>query len=86
MSKWCGAVVLAVALASSGGVTTSAQRAIPTPASVIGFPACADQQLASFEQAVDYLQQLSAAMPRMKLIELGKTAEGRPHVLAIIGR
>lgn len=84
MRNWCGGMTVAVALATWAGATTSAQRVVPTPEAVIGIPVCADNQLASFEQALGYLQQLSAASPRVRLIELGKTAEGRPHVLAII--
>ncbi|HEV2983823.1 MAG TPA: M14 metallopeptidase family protein, partial [Vicinamibacterales bacterium] len=63
----------------------SAQPAVPTPQSVIGWEPCADYKLATYEQIEDYFRKLAAAAPgRMKLVEMGKTAEGRTQVLAII--
>src|SRR5581483_6583267 len=59
--------------------------AAPTPASVIGWEPCADYKLATYEQIEDYFRKLAAAAPsRMKLVEMGKTAEGRTQVMAII--
>src|SRR6266850_8073209 len=63
----------------------SAQPGVPTPQSVIGWEPCADYKLATYEQIEDYFRKLAAAAPnRMKLVEMGKTAEGRTQVLAII--
>src|SRR4030081_2723627 len=63
----------------------SAQANVPPPLSVIGWEPCADYKLATYEQIEDYFRKLAAAAPgRMKLVEMGKTAEGRTQVLAII--
>src|SRR5882672_10901831 len=57
----------------------------PTPQSVIGWEPCADYKLATYEQIEDYFRKLATAVPgRMKLVDMGKTAEGRTQVLAII--
>ena len=79
----CGFLVAAsVALA---GVSTFAQTTAPTPESVIGWPPCADYKLATYEQIEDYFRKLAIAIPsRMQLIEMGKTAEGRTQVLAVV--
>src|SRR5207248_1688883 len=79
----CGFLVSAsVALA---GVSTFAQTTAPTPESVIGWPPCADYKLATYEQIEDYFRKLAIAVPsRMQLIEMGKTAEGRTQVLAVV--
>src|SRR5262245_1372862 len=62
-----------------------AQREVPTPLSVIGWEPCADYKLATYEQIEDYFRKLAAAAPaRMKLVEMGKTTEGRSQVMAII--
>ena len=68
------------------GAAPSAQRAaIPVPQSVIGWEPCADYKLATYEQIEDYFRKLAAAAPeRMRLVEMGKTAEGRTQVLGII--
>src|SRR5262245_9029622 len=62
-----------------------AQRTVPTPLSVIGWEPCADYKLATYEQIEDYFRKLAAAAPaRMKLVEMGKTTEGRNQLMAII--
>src|SRR6266540_977055 len=75
------AVPVAVAIVA----LLSAQPVAPTPQSVIGWEPFADYKLATYEQIEDYFRKLAAAVPaRMKLVEMGKTAEGRTQVLAII--
>src|SRR5919202_2831687 len=62
-----------------------AQRAVPTPASVIGFEPGTDRKLPSWRQVVDYFTALDAASPRLELHVLGRTTLGRPFVAAFIG-
>jgi hypothetical protein len=75
-----GVMLLVVASVPS----TSAQRGVPTPESVIGFAPCSDYKLATYEQIADYFRRLDVASDRMQLIEIGKTAEGRPQIMAIV--
>jgi hypothetical protein len=78
-------IAWALAVAAAIVALPSAQRDVPTPQSVIGWEPCADYKLATYEQIEDYFRKLAAAAPnRMKLVEMGKTAEGRTQVLAII--
>ena len=43
---------------------------------------CADYKLATYEQIEDYFRKLATAVPgRMKLVEMGKTTEGRVQVI-----
>src|SRR5205809_5243773 len=85
MSRTIRALLTAAALACLGVAMPSAQPKVPTPQSVIGFEPCADYKLATYEQIADYFRKLAAAAPqRMKLAEIGKTAEGRVQVMAII--
>ena len=62
-----------------------AQRAVPTPASVIGFEPGADRRLPGWQQVVAYFTALDAASPRVQLRTLGKTTLGRPFIAAFIG-
>lgn len=78
------ALAAATAIALAGGATTAAQRSVPTPDSIIGFPACADNRLATYEQSLQYFQRLSAATGRMRLVDIGPTTEGRRQVMAIV--
>jgi hypothetical protein len=57
---------------------------IPSPESVLGFPAGADFELATYEQSLDYFQRLAAASDRVELREVGRTSFGRPWYLALI--
>src|SRR5687768_4198423 len=60
-------------------------RAVPTPASVIGFEPGTDRKLPEWRQVVSYFQALDAASPRIQLHTLGKTTLGRPFIAAFIG-
>jgi hypothetical protein len=73
-------IVVGVALPALAG----AQPSVPTPESVIGFAPCADYKLATYEVIADYFRKLDAASERMQLFEIGKTAEGRTQLMAII--
>ena len=72
-----------VALAALS-VPAAAQRAIPTPASVLGFEPGADRHLPSWKQIVDYFTLLDKASPRVSVRTLGKTTLGRPFIVAFI--
>jgi hypothetical protein len=74
-----GVIVIVTSVSSP-----SAQRGVPTPESVIGFAPCSDYKLATYEQVAEYFRRLDAATERMQLIEIGKTAEGRPQLMAIV--
>ncbi|MFP5378782.1 MAG: M14 family zinc carboxypeptidase, partial [Vicinamibacteria bacterium] len=75
------AVVIAAAMWS---LPSAAQSTVPTPASVIGWEPCADYKLATYEQISAYFRALDAASDRMRLFEIGPTAEGRTQILAVI--
>jgi len=76
---------IALSFAVAAAALPSAQPTVPTPASVIGWEPCADYKLATYEQIEDYFRKLAAAAPtRMKLVEMGKTTEGRVQVMAIV--
>ena len=58
--------------------------AIPTPKEHLGFTPGDDYKLADFSQISTYFQKLDAASDRLRLIEFGKSALGRPMLLAVI--
>jgi hypothetical protein len=70
-----------LSLTASGA---AAAAKVPTFASVTGWEPCADYKLATYEQVADYYRKLDAASDRMRLVEIGKTEEGRPQLMAII--
>jgi zinc carboxypeptidase len=76
-----GAVLLATA--ASAAAQTAAQ-AVTSPKQQFGFNIGDDYHLANYEQFVQYWQKLDKESDRMKVVEIGKTAEGRPQLMAII--
>jgi hypothetical protein len=57
---------------------------VPTPESILGFKPGADMKLATYDQAIDYLKKLAASSPGLKLMEAGKTTQGRVAYYALI--
>ena len=57
---------------------------ITTPKQHFGFNIGDDYQLATYDQFVSYWQKLDRESDRMKVVEIGKTAEGRSQLMAII--
>ncbi|HXV85994.1 MAG TPA: M14 family zinc carboxypeptidase [Gemmatimonadales bacterium] len=64
--------------------TLQGQQAPPSPESVLGFKPGADFRLATYEESVRYFQALDAASDRIRLVEVGRTSEGRAWQLALI--
>lgn len=65
-------------------VTAIAQTRITSPKEALGFNIGDDYQLANYTQLVDYWKKLDAESDRMKVVEIGKSAEGRTMYMAII--
>lgn len=57
---------------------------IPTPESVLGHKPGDDFYLATSEDALGYFRKLAAASNRIKLVQVGKTTQGRDWVIAFI--
>jgi hypothetical protein len=72
---------LALALATA---PVAAQGRITTPKEHFGFNIGDDYQLATYTQFMAYWRKIDAESPRMVVEEIGKTAEGRPQLMAII--
>ncbi|MBV6522515.1 MAG: hypothetical protein MNPFHGCM_02663 [Gemmatimonadaceae bacterium] len=62
----------------------SAQSAIPTPTSVLGWAPGTDRKLPSWKQIADYFHAIDRASPRVSVRTLGKTTLGRPFLVAFI--
>jgi len=60
------------------------QAPVTTPRQQFGFAIGDDYQLATWTQLAEYWRRLDEESDRMALVEIGKTEEGRPHLMAII--
>src|ERR1700686_2034203 len=80
------AVLAAGALAFAFALAAPAQngRHITTPKEALGFDVGDDYHLANYTQFSAWWQKLATESDRMKLVEIGKTEEGRPQWMAIL--
>ena len=75
------ATVCSVLLIAAAG---AAAQPITSPKQHFGFDIGEDYQLATYTQFADYWRKLDKQSDRMRVVEIGKTAEGRPQLMAII--
>ncbi|MEO7457933.1 MAG: M14 metallopeptidase family protein [Gemmatimonadaceae bacterium] len=73
-------VALAIAMAAPA---MQAQK-VTSPKEQFGFNIGDDYKLANYTQFEAYFRKLAKESPRMKLVEMGKTAEGRTQLMGII--
>src|SRR5258708_39206783 len=73
---------LAVALASVAPAQTG--RKLTTPKEAFGFDIGDDYYLANYTKLTAWWQKLATESDRVKLVEIGKSEEGRPQWMAII--
>lgn len=76
------AVLAAVVVCA--GPAMAQKRAVPSPASVLGWEPGTDRKLPTWKQVTDYFTALDKASPRVSLRTLGKTTLGRPFLVAFI--
>jgi hypothetical protein len=60
------------------------QGRLPSPESVLGFRPGADYKLATYDQSVDYFKKVAAASKHVKLVEAGRTSQGRVMYFALV--
>jgi len=78
-------LALVVWLASTAvAVGTQAPPKVTTPEQQFGHPIGADYVLPNYTKLTEYWQKLDRESDRMQLVEIGRTAEGRPQWMAII--
>lgn len=76
--------ILLTALLLSSAVALQAQSRVTTPKEFFGHEIGADYVLPNYQQLTAYWKKLDAESDRMKLVEIGKTAEGRTQLMAIV--
>lgn len=79
-SKHCLSISLALLL--STGLTRA--QSVPTPKEHFGFNIGDNYQLATYSQTEAYFKKLASTSDRTKLVEMGKTEEGRPQWMLIV--
>jgi hypothetical protein len=77
-----GLLLTLLLLASSAAL--QAQTRVTTPKEFFGHDIGADYVLPNYQQLSAYWQKLDSESDRMKLVDIGKTAEGRPQLMAIV--
>ncbi|WP_242653221.1 M14 family metallopeptidase [Sphingomonas jatrophae] len=78
------AIALAASALIAGAVPAGAQAQVPTPESWFGHRMGSDRKLEPYAKMVAYYQRLAATSDRIKLVEIGKSTEGRPYLALFI--
>jgi hypothetical protein len=86
MSTAVSGLALLLVLIAASGLPANAQATakITTPKEAFGFNIGDDYQLATYTQLTAYWKKLASQSDRMKLVDIGPTAEGRRQLMAII--
>ncbi|HET7039057.1 MAG TPA: M14 family zinc carboxypeptidase, partial [Gemmatimonadales bacterium] len=77
-------IAAAVVLTALAGVPAPAQTQLTTPRDFFGFNLGDDYHLANYQQISAYWRRLDAESDRMVVREIGRTAEGRTMLMAIV--
>ena len=77
---WRMLVLLFVFVAS----VAQAQGKVSSPKEFFGHNIGDDYWLATYDQFIDYWKKIDAESDRMQVFEIGKSAEGRPQLMAIV--
>jgi hypothetical protein len=71
-------------LVLAASISLPAQTRITSPKEYLGFNVGDDYQLANYTQLAQYWKRLDGESDRLTVQEIGKTAEGRPQLMAIV--
>src|SRR6476620_5350999 len=77
-------LLTAVLSATAVGAQTPPAGKITTPKEFFGFNIGDDWKLANYDQFKEYWKKIDGESDRMVFEEIGKSAEGRPQLMAII--
>jgi hypothetical protein len=77
-------LLVVFAVVSLAPVVAQSPRPVTTPKQSFGFDLGEDYMVANYTQTTAYLQKLAAESDRMKLVDIGPTAEGRRMYMAVI--
>ena len=58
---------------------------VPEPKDVLGYNIGAPKKLTYYADVLTYYRKLAAASPRVKVLEIGKTEEGRESIIVFVG-
>ena len=79
-----GLAAIIATLLLAAAVLQARTGRITTPKEQFGFNIGDDYQLANYQQLMEYWKKLDRESDRMTLEEIGRTAEGRPQLMAIV--
>ncbi|MBV8898149.1 MAG: peptidase, partial [Acidobacteriaceae bacterium] len=82
--KSCSVVVPVLCALALGLAPAQTTAKITTPKEQFGFNLGDDYQLTNYTQLTEYWNKLASESDRMRVVSIGKTAEGRDQLMAIV--
>jgi len=77
-------ILRSAAVSAAVLAATAAGAAVPSPKDVLGIEVGRDRVLADYAQTREYLTALAAASPRVQVLDMGATVDGRQMIAAVI--
>src|SRR5512137_2144041 len=77
-------LLLILAVFAGSVPAAEAQSGLTSPKQEFGFDVGADYQLINYAKLSAYWRKLDGQSDRMSLVEIGRSSEGRPMIMAII--
>ncbi|MBE3134392.1 MAG: peptidase, partial [Acidobacteria bacterium] len=77
-------IAVLIPLLAAAGIALQAQTRVTPPKQHFGASPGDDYFLANYTQFQAYLARLAQESDRIKVVEIGRTAEGRPMMMSII--
>jgi len=82
--RTAAALILLLTFGISASPIAQSRSSVLTPASVFGFEPGADYKLATYDQSIEYFRRLAASSKYIRLVDAGKTSQGRTMYFALI--
>ena len=87
-SRVARALLVLLLISSASPLSTRAQTArtsdLPSPEQFFGYRMGEDRKLANWDKLVEYYQALAKTAKNLRLVELGKSSEGKPYIALFI--
>ena len=82
--SFCSLTIFMMVVLFAVGLSAQSGNELVTPESYFGFKPGSDRMLFTYEDLIAYLKEVDNYSPRLKMVEIGKSPQGRVMYIAFI--
>ena len=82
--SFCSLTIFMMVVLFAAGLSAQTGNELVTPESYFGFKPGSDRMLFTYEDLIAYLKEVDNYSPRLKMVEIGKSPQGRVMYIAFI--